>query len=81
MQMSMFMRNAYDARSVIVHGGTQSEKALRDLNGQPASIDHFTAELETTLRRGLKTAMYQVARDKTFPPNWEELIFAGPRER
>jgi len=52
MQMSKVMRNAYDARSVIVHGGIPSENELRDLYGQPVLISHFTTELETTSAEG-----------------------------
>ena len=72
------MRGAYDARSVIVHGGTPDERDLRDLDRQSLSLDGFADELEEVMRRALQVAVAMVAPGEDFPPAWEELIFAGP---
>ena len=73
-----FMRGAYDARSVIVHGGTPAEKDLHDLQGKRVRIDLYADELEDVLRRALQTAIRQLARGGTFPLDWEALMSAGP---
>jgi hypothetical protein len=73
-----FMRDAYDARSVIVHGGTPDEKDLLGLDRQPLRLDLFADELDDVMRRALQRAITMVAYGQGFPPAWEELIFAGP---
>jgi len=73
-----FMRRAYDARSVIVHGGVPSEDDLQGLDGLPASIHKFADDLERALRETLQTAIRRLARGEPFPPDWEKLMFAGP---
>ena len=73
-----FMRDAYDARSVIVHGGTPAENDLRGLDRQPRRLDLFADELDDVMRRALQRAITMVASGHTFPPAWEELIFASP---
>jgi hypothetical protein len=74
------MRGAYDTRSVIVHGGTPDERELRNLNREPVRIDIFADELEGVIRRALQIAIRQVAAGERFPPDWEELMFGGPRD-
>jgi hypothetical protein len=74
-----FMRDAYDARSIIVHGGTPDEKDLLGLDRQPLRLDLFADELEEVMRRAVQLAITMVADGHRFPPeSWEELIFAGP---
>jgi hypothetical protein len=73
-----FMRAAYDARSVIVHGGTPAENDLPDLNGDLVRIDVFADQLEAVLRRALQKSIQDVASGRSFPPDWEALLFAGP---
>lgn len=75
-----FMRGAYDARSVIVHGGTPAEKDLYNLQGERVRIQLYADELEGVLRRALQAAINQLARGQTFPPNWEALMFGGPQD-
>jgi len=75
-----FMRGAYDTRSVIVHGGTPDERDLRNLNREPVRVDIFADELEGVIRRALQIAIRQVAAGERFPPDWEELMFGGPRD-
>jgi hypothetical protein len=79
MRLWDFARKAYDARSVIVHGGTPAEKDLLGLDGQPLRLDLFADELEQVMRQALQIASRTVAEGKPFPPNWEELMFAGPQ--
>jgi len=77
MRLWNFTRKAYDARSVIVHGGTPTEKDLLGLDGQPLRLDLFADELEQVVRKALQIATQTVAEGKPFPPNWEKLMFAG----
>jgi hypothetical protein len=77
MRLWNFTRKAYDARSVIVHGGTPTEKDLLGLDGQPLRLDLFADELEQVVREALQIATQTVAEGKPFPPNWEKLMFAG----
>jgi hypothetical protein len=80
LRMYEFMRRAYNARSVIVHGGTPRKKDLRGLNGERVPIHAFADDLEGALRDALKTAIRLLATGKPFPPDWEKLMFAGPEE-
>lgn len=75
-----FMRRAYDARSVIVHGGVPSQEDLRRLNGVCGSVHEFADDLEDALREALQTAIHLLASGEPFPPDWEKLMFAGPQE-
>ena len=70
-----FMRCAYDARSVIVHGGVPSEDDLQGLNGLPASIHKFADDLEGALRGALQRAIDLIMSDEPFPPDWVKLMF------
>ena len=49
------MRQAYDARSAIVHGGSPKETHLPD--DQSADLPHFTDALEELVRLGLRKAL------------------------
>src|SRR5262249_29630803 len=64
-----FMRNAYDARSSIVHGGTLDGNKLKLLNGDPASLPRFVDEVESELRSTLHKAIINGVHD------WDSLIF------
>jgi hypothetical protein len=70
-----FMRSAYDARSVIVHGGVPSQDDLYGLNGLPASVHKFADDLERVLRDSLKRAIGLLASGEPFPPDWVRLMF------
>jgi len=77
-----FLKNAYDARSTIVHGsGTPKPKKMRSLDGSKLlGIDAFAAEIETTLRSAIRAAVDAVDRTGTFPStsdDWHQLI-VGP---
>jgi len=73
-----FMRRAYDARSVVVHGGVPSEDNLRGLDSERSTVYAFADDLENVLRDALKMAIRLLASDQRFPPDWEELMFAVP---
>jgi hypothetical protein len=75
-----FMRHAYDARSVVVHGGIPSEDNLRGLIGERVPVPAFADDLEGVLRSGLQTAIDLLASGEGFPPDWEKVMFAGPTE-
>jgi hypothetical protein len=70
-----FMKNAYGARSGIVHSGRLDEAKLRDLDGQRATPARFADDLEELIRRSLRKAVHSVASGTRFPPNWDELLF------
>ena len=72
LRLSKFMRRAYDARSVLVHGGVPSERDLRGPNGELAAIHAFADHLESVLRASLRTAISLLASGQPFPPNREE---------
>lgn len=68
------MRDAYDVRVSIVHGATPGEDSLRTLEGK-VSIEKFVDRIEELLRIALKK-MLQLQRDpRTWPPDWNRLIF------
>lgn len=73
-----FMRRAYDARSVIVHGSHPSKDELRGLDGESVTVSDFADALEGVVRATLHVAIDFLASGKRFPPPWEELMFAGP---
>jgi hypothetical protein len=78
LRLFKFMRHAYDARSVIVRGGTPSEDSLRGLGGVKAPVGAFADDLEGALRSALQMAIRSLATGKPFPPDWERLMFAPP---
>jgi len=72
-----FMRGAYDARSIIVHGGTPDERDLLGFDRQPLGLAAFADELEEVMRLALQRAVSMVADGQKFPPDWERLILEG----
>ncbi len=73
----MFMRNGYDARSAVVHGGEPSEKILRAIDGSQLSLSDFVDATEEILRIALRKAITET--ESTGGPlvDWEELIMGG----
>jgi hypothetical protein len=70
-----FMRDAYNARSGVVHSGSLNEAKLRTLGGAPATAGEFADDLEELVRRALKKVVRGVASGETFPPDWNNLLF------
>ena len=75
-----FMRRAYDARSTIVHGSHPGEEELRGPDGESVTVSDFAEALEGVVRATLQVAINFLATGQRFPPAWEELMFAGPRD-
>ncbi|HEY8777318.1 MAG TPA: hypothetical protein VIM33_12680 [Gaiellaceae bacterium] len=78
LRLFKFMRRAYDARSVVVHGGVHSGDDLMRLDGSPATVHEFADDLEGIVREALQRAIRSLAQGEAFPPAWEELVLAGP---
>jgi hypothetical protein len=78
LRLYKFMRRAYDARSVIVHGGTPDEADLRTFDGGRSSVETFATELEEVVREALKITLAALISGEPFPPDWEGLLFALP---
>jgi len=74
-----FMRDAYNARSSIVHSGTLDESELKGLDGVSATPAEFTDQLEDVVRSALQKALEITSSGKPFPPDWNDLMF--PHER
>jgi Apea-like HEPN len=74
-QVLAFTRNAYRARSGIVHSGRLDEAKLRGLNGQPTSAGEFADEFEEFVRQALRKAVARVPLGLSWPPDWDELLF------
>jgi Apea-like HEPN len=74
-QFFKFLGRAYDARSVIVHGGVLSHEGLRRLNGESGSVHEFADDLECVLRDALQRAIGLIMSDEPFPPDWVKLMF------
>jgi hypothetical protein len=72
-----FMRNGYDARSAVVHGGELSEKILRAIDGSQLSLTDFVDATEEVLRFALRKAITET--EATHGPlvDWDELIMSG----
>jgi Apea-like HEPN len=73
------MREAYNARSTIVHGGTP--KRTRLPHNQSADLHIFTSEVERLVRTGLRKAL-AMAKDAVKLRRtiyWEELLFSKQR--
>jgi hypothetical protein len=81
LRLFRFMGRAYDARSVIVHGGVPKQKDLRRVNGVSGSVHEFADDLEGVIRESLHRAIRLLASDEPFPPDWEKLMFEGPQEK
>lgn len=74
-QLVAFMRNAYAARSSIVHGGDLDSKTLKDFDGAPLEVGDFADRVEEVLRQALKQAIAASAAGGVFPPDWDALLF------
>jgi len=77
LKLLKFMKIAYAARSGIVHGGELDESKLRNREGAPATADVFADELEDVVRAALRKSMDTVASGKSFPPDWDQVLFSG----
>jgi hypothetical protein len=57
-QILRFMRRAYDARSSIVHGGTEPDaKMLESKDGKQLTLEDLTNEVQDLIRVALKQAL------------------------
>jgi hypothetical protein len=79
LRLFKFMRRAYNARSVVVHGGVHRGDDLKRLDGTPATVHEFADDLEDVVRDALRLAIRAIADGEAFPPAWEELALAGPK--
>lgn len=68
------MRNAYDARSAIVHGGEVAESTLSLPGEGKVSLLKFVDTIEDVLRVALHRSI-ETPYSNTAPANWEALIF------
>lgn len=67
------MRNAYDARSALVHGGTIAEKELKLRNTGGVPLPKFVEAVEDALRRTLRKAIETKPFDKNQLVDWDRL--------
>jgi hypothetical protein len=52
-----FMRNSYDARSAIVHGGEPEPRLLRSVDGRDLTLAEYADALEELLRSAIQKAV------------------------
>jgi hypothetical protein len=71
------MRNGYDARSAVVHGGEPSAKILRAIDGSQLSLSDFVDATEEVLRIALRTAITTTASTGGPLVDWDQLIMGG----
>jgi Apea-like HEPN len=69
-----FMKNAYDARSTIAHGGQPTK--LKGLNGEQIGLHQFTHFTAHYVRRGLRKAIREAPPEGPFM-DWDSLILSG----
>jgi hypothetical protein len=72
------MRQAYDVRSAIVHGGPPEKTHLPDR--QSADLQTFSDAIEDVVRLGLRKAlsMKQDGRKMRDPDYWNMLVLSTP---
>lgn len=70
----LFMRNGYDARSAIVHGGSPSSKLLKAVDGSQLTLPEFVEAVEEVIRRALKKAIEAPAQPRGPLVDWNALI-------
>jgi len=71
------MRQAYDARSAIVHGGSLKDTNTRLPDNQSANIQTFTDTIEELVRLGLRKAISMKENGKNLHQSeyWDDLVF------
>ncbi len=69
-----FMRNTYDARSAIVHGGSPESEVLCSLGGERVELEVFTDAVEGVLRLALRKAVTLNGPRRGPLLDWDELI-------
>lgn len=74
------MRDAYDARSAIVHGSLPSEKNIRLPDNQSATLPTFIDVIEELVRLGLRKAlsMKEHGKNLRLAKYWDSLVFSKP---
>jgi len=72
------MRRAYNARSVVVHGGLPDEADLRTPDGEPCSVGTCANELEELVRGAIRIALAAFVSGEPFPPDGDALLLALP---
>ncbi len=75
LEISVFMKKAYTARSKIAHGSNPSTNSLQ-LNGEPVSLDDFTNFLIKIVNLGLNKAIRYSKQhpSKLFDPPWDKMV-------
>lgn len=77
-----WMRDAYDLRSKLAHGGDVSSMKLpKRLDGTVVDIEEFVTAIQTYIRLALVKAIH-LANDPVAPKNlveWNELVFANKK--
>jgi hypothetical protein len=75
------MRQAYDARSAIVHGGSPKETCLPD--NPSANLPTFIDAIEGLVRAGLCKALSMKEDGKKMRQGeyWDDLVFSKPRQQ
>lgn len=75
LEVSRFMKKAYDARSAIAHGSRPDTNALK-LANDTLSIDKFTDFLVKVVQEGLNKAIHYAKRhpSKLFDPPWDDMV-------
>jgi len=71
-----FMRNAYDARSALVHGGEPDPRLFR-VFGQDLTLEQFIERLASELRKALHRAVEIRDAGSGGLLNWDELVLRG----
>jgi len=71
------MRNAYDARSSVVHGGQLDESTLKLAGQGKVPLAIFVDTVEDAIRNTLHVAIETEPLSKTKLLDWEKLILAG----
>jgi len=75
-QLFALYRNAYDARSIVAHGGTVDKAKLPD--GREVTLPEFCLVVTQQLRKAIKQAIEMCARkNRTFQADWENALLTG----
>ena len=69
-----FMRNGYDARSAIVHGGSPDEKLLTSIDGRQLTLVGFADATESILRTAFRKAIENPDPAGGALTDWDALI-------
>ena len=73
---SQFFRDAYDIRSTLAHGGEVDESELRELDGNPGTVERYAAVLSDYMRLLLGSMIAMAIRGDALPiRDWNEFTF------